>query len=223
MLVARRTSWIARAYGLTARIPTGFAPRKPRLSQYQSGGEIAVASLAGPFDRPKVSATAVCDAATPQRVNRTVPSEMSSRRETIRWEQMRGFGLGVAGTTVKAITVPLEFSNVTETVPGQSVLVVGNIPHGGNWAPTYVTKLVPHDCSGSKFDRMAWIGIAPGTSFQYKFIKCNDRAICYADESNTLWEPKPNCTRTVPPRPGEDKTLFVSVVGRAFHSCISKR
>lgn len=89
---------------------------------------------------------------------------------------MRGFGLGVAGTTVKAITVPLEFSNVTETVPGQSVLVVGNIPHGGNWAPTYVTKLVPHDCSGSKFDRMAWIGIAPGTSFQYKFIKCNDRA-----------------------------------------------
>lgn len=120
-------------------------------------------------------------------------------------------GLWLVGTLAEAMTVPVLFSNRTDTVPGQSVFVVGNIPHLGNWDPTRAIKLVPRNCSGSECDWMAWIGIPPGTSFEYKFTKRNDCATCYADGSNVLWEPGPNRTGTVPPPPPppcEGKTVF---------------
>lgn len=120
-------------------------------------------------------------------------------------------GLWAAGQVTHAMTVSVLFSNRTDTLPGQSVFVVGSIPQLGNWDPTRAIKLVPSNCSGAVCDWMASVGIPPATAYEYKFIKRNDCATCYGDGSNVVWEPGPNRTGSTPappPPPCDGKTVF---------------
>ncbi len=121
-----------------------------------------------------------------------------------------GFWL-LSGAVGRAVTVPVLFTNTTDTVPGQSVFVVGNTPSLGNWDPTRALKLVATGCAGNVCDWEATVGIPPGTSYEYKFIKRDDCVSCFADPNNVIWEPGPNRTgATLPglPPPCPGKTIF---------------
>ena len=111
----------------------------------------------------------------------------------------------------RAVNVPVLFTNTTDTVFGQSVFVVGNIPELGNWNPTLATKLVATACNGNICDWAVTVGIPPGTSYEYKFIKRNDCDTCYGDANNVVWEPGSNRTGStpgLPPPPCPGKTVF---------------
>ncbi|MEI6084650.1 MAG: alpha/beta hydrolase-fold protein [Verrucomicrobiota bacterium] len=107
--------------------------------------------------------------------------------------------------------VPVLFSNTTNTVPGQSLFVLGNIPQLGEWDPVRAVKLVPSNCNLATCQWAAVIGIPAGTSYEYKFVKRDDCALCYSNAANILYESGANRTGSVPagpPAPWPGKTIF---------------
>jgi len=110
-----------------------------------------------------------------------------------------------------AAYVPVTFQITTNTISSNSVFVVGDIPQLYNWGPTQAVKLVPTNCFGSNCTWSVQIGIPPGVSYQYKFIKRADCGACYSNPTNVSWEPGTNRTGSTPagsPPPYTGKTVF---------------
>src|SRR5436309_457606 len=90
--------------------------------------------------------------------------------------------------------VAVLFTNTTSTSFGQSIFVLGSIPQLGNWEPTRAIKMVPASCVSSTCDWSVTIGIPEGTSYEYKFVKRDDCALCYSNAANIIYEPGANRT-----------------------------
>jgi len=107
--------------------------------------------------------------------------------------------------------VPVTFQITTNSTSGTSVFVVGSIPQLYNWGPTNAVKLVPTNCIGSNCNWSVQIGLPPGVTYQYKFIKRADCGLCYRNPTNVSWEPGTNRTGSTPPGPPAPyvgKTVF---------------
>src|ERR1041385_3600795 len=80
--------------------------------------------------------------------------------------------------------VPVLFQITTNTVFGDSIFVLGNIPQLSNSNMVYAIKLAPNSCVGSACTWSATIAIPQGTGYQYKFVKRSDCATCYSNPAN---------------------------------------
>jgi predicted alpha/beta superfamily hydrolase len=106
---------------------------------------------------------------------------------------------GLVGAT--PYYAPVTFAITTNTSYGQSVFVVGSISQLGNWAPTNAIKLVPSNCTSSNCLWSITIGLPEGVTYEYKFIKRDDCAMCLSNNANVVWEPGANRTGSTPAGP----------------------
>ena len=107
--------------------------------------------------------------------------------------------------------VAVLFTNALITAIGTSVFVVGSVPQLGNWDPTRAMKAVASNCAGQTCQWSVTVGIPEGASYEYKFVKRDDCALCYSNAANILYEPGANRTGTVtagPPAPFAGKTVI---------------
>ncbi|MGB2567929.1 carbohydrate-binding module family 20 domain-containing protein [Micromonospora citrea] len=88
-------------------------------------------------------------------------------------------------TTNTPATAPVSFRATAQTVPGQNVFVVGDIPALGGWDPARGLPL-------SAASYPTWTGsltLPAGTAFSYKYVK-------RADDGTVVWESGANRTVT---------------------------
>ncbi len=124
-----------------------------------------------------------------------------------------GLGLLMCGAFAFAgpADIPVTFQITTNTVFGDSIFVLGNIPQLSGSNMVNAIKLVPNSCVGSVCTWSVSIGILQGTSYQYKFVKRSDCATCYSNPSNGSYEPGANRTGSTPAGPAapwSGKTVF---------------
>ncbi|TKA31369.1 hypothetical protein B0A50_02214 [Salinomyces thailandicus] len=101
----------------------------------------------------------------------------------------RNYNLAVKSSGGSDITVT--FSEAVNTKSGQTVKLVGSIDVLGNWDTSSGVTLDNSDYTSSNPVWKAKVEIAPGTTFQYKYI--------IVDSDGTVnWEAEPNHTYTVP-------------------------
>ncbi|KAI1132486.1 alpha-amylase [Nemania abortiva] len=100
-----------------------------------------------------------------------------------------GGGSGGGGST--CTTVPVTFNEVVTTTVGQTIKVVGSISALGSWATGSAIALSASKYTSSNPLWTTTINIAPGTTFQYKYINV-------ASNGAVTWESDPNRSYTVP-------------------------
>ncbi|KAK3990404.1 starch binding domain-containing protein [Cladorrhinum sp. PSN332] len=95
------------------------------------------------------------------------------------------------GTCTPASTVAVTFNEKVTTVVGQTIKVVGSIAQLGNWAPASAATLSAAGYTNSNPLWSTTVNLAPGTTFQYKFIRVDSNGA-------VTWESDPNRSYTVP-------------------------
>ena len=125
------------------------------------------------------------------------------------------FGLGLLMRSILALAgpadVPVTIQITTNTVFGDSIFVLGNIPQLSRSNMVNAIKLVPSSCVGSTCAWSVSIGILQGTGYEYKFVKRSDCATCYSNPSNGAYESGANRTGSTPAGPAapwSGKTVF---------------
>jgi len=88
-------------------------------------------------------------------------------------------------------SVPVTFNEIVATVVGQTIKIVGSIPALGSWAPASAITLSASQYTTSNNLWDITLNLAPGTSFEYKFINV-------ASDGTVTWESDPNRSYTVP-------------------------
>jgi lytic starch monooxygenase len=83
------------------------------------------------------------------------------------------------------------FNQLTTTVPGETIKLVGSTAQLGNWDASKGLALSASQYTSSKPLWTLTAEFSPGTSFQYKFIKTTS-------SGGVVWESDPNRSYTVP-------------------------
>jgi len=96
-----------------------------------------------------------------------------------------------SGTCTPASTVAVTFNEKATTVVGQTIKVVGSIAQLGNWAPASAVALSAAGYTNSNPLWSTTLNLAPGTKFEYKFIRVDSNGA-------VSWESDPNRSYTVP-------------------------
>lgn len=124
------------------------------------------------------------------------------------------YAIAVAPVLAGPGDVPVIFvSTNMGTVVGESVFVGGLLPQLGSWDQTRAIKMVVDgsSCIGTICSWSVTIALPENANYQYKFIRRNDCATCYADATNFFWEPgadRQASTPAGPPAPYTGKTIF---------------
>ncbi|KAK4183723.1 Glucoamylase [Podospora australis] len=93
--------------------------------------------------------------------------------------------------TKAATTVAVKFNEKATTSYGQNIKVVGSIAQLGSWNPASAVALSANGYTASNPVWSTTLNLAPGTTFQYKYIRTETNGA-------VSWESDPNRSYTVP-------------------------
>ena len=127
------------------------------------------------------------------------------------WLVVAAFLVAASHAFADAADTPVNFAITTNTTPGQSLFVLGNIPQlGGGQVNQSIKLAITNSCTGSTCPWSLTIGIPPGTPYTYQYLVRDDCALCYSNPANVVasFPMQGGATPAGPPAPFTGKTIF---------------